>query len=146
MTESIYNFLVLDERIATGGQPSAPEIAKIAEAGYEVIINLALSTSDNALENEKGLVESQGMIYIHIPVLWENPTLENLESFLQIMSQYRNQRIFVHCVANMRVSVFMALYRILGLGWPPDQAFQTMHEIWEPNPIWAGFIEHAINQ
>ncbi len=40
--ESIYNFLRLDERLITSGQPSEEELAAVARAGFEVVINLAL--------------------------------------------------------------------------------------------------------
>jgi protein tyrosine phosphatase (PTP) superfamily phosphohydrolase (DUF442 family) len=74
----IYNFLQISDGIATSGQPTAEQFASIKQAGYELVINLALPTSSNALPNEKEIVESQGMQYVHIPVIWENPTLEDV--------------------------------------------------------------------
>jgi protein tyrosine phosphatase (PTP) superfamily phosphohydrolase (DUF442 family) len=143
---AIYNYLPLSSRIATSGQPTAQQIQAIAEAGFEVVINLALPTSDNALINEKELVETTGMRYVQIPVVWEQPTEANLASFLHAMTMYESQRVFIHCAANMRVSVFMALYRIRSLGWSRDDAMQMVYEIWKPNEIWSRFIEQNLRE
>ncbi|MFN2152529.1 MAG: protein tyrosine phosphatase family protein [Anaerolineales bacterium] len=143
---AIYNYLPLSSRIATSGQPTAQQIRAIAEAGFEVVINLALPTSDNALINEKELVETTGMRYVQIPVVWEQPTEANLASFLHAMTMYESQRVFIHCAANMRVSVFMALYRIRSLGWSRDDAMQMVYEIWKPNEIWSRFIEQNLRE
>ena len=143
---AIYNYLPLSSRIATSGQPTAQQIRAIAEAGFEVVINLAFPTSDNALINEKELVETTGMRYVQIPVVWEQPTEANLASFLHAMTMYESQRVFIHCAANMRVSVFMALYRIRSLGWSRDDAMQMVYEIWQPNEIWSRFIEQNLRE
>lgn len=145
MLEEIDNFLQLSDRIATSGQPTEEQLIEIGRAGYEVVLNLALTGTDYALEDEAGLVRSLGMKYIHIPVIWENPTLENLNTFLDTMDSLQGKKVYVHCVANMRVSAFMALYRILRLGWDLERAMEDMHKIWEPNERWAAFIQQVLN-
>jgi len=140
----IKNVLVLDERIATAGQPTEEQIIQIAKAGYEVVINLALGDGDYALADEAGAVRKAGMAYIHIPVQWERPTRADLERFCDAMEARRRKKIFVHCAANMRVSVFMALYRILRLGWERERAFVDVTRIWQPNETWAAFIEEML--
>jgi len=140
MLEDIYNYLELSESIATSGQPSESQIADIAETGYQLVINLALSNTKNSLSDERSTVESYRMEYIHLPVIWEYPTVENLESFCDVMDANQEKKIFVHCAANMRVSAFMALYRIRRLGWSPEEAFQDMQRIWTPEAWWRDFI------
>jgi uncharacterized protein (TIGR01244 family) len=131
----IRDYRQLSERIATAGQPTQEELAAIARTGYEVVINLDVSDSSYALEGEGSLVRSLGMDYVHIPVVWEQPTRADLERFLEIMEARQDERLFVHCAANRRVSVFMALYRILRLGWAVDEAYgwtflETMPQVW----------------
>jgi protein tyrosine phosphatase (PTP) superfamily phosphohydrolase (DUF442 family) len=145
MIESIYNFLQLSENIVTSGQPTEDQIVEIHQAGFEVVINLGLTGTDYALEDEAGLIANLGMKYIHIPVIWENPPLEDLDEFLSTMDLLQGKKIFVHCAANMRVSAFMALYRVLRLGWEPDRAMEDVHRIWEPNAVWDAFIKQALN-
>jgi len=144
MLEEIYNFLQLSDRIATSGQPTKGQFREISRAGYEVVINLGLMGTDYALEDEAGLIRSLGMKYVHIPVIWENPTPENLDEFTSTLEEHQGNRLFVHCAANMRVSVFMALYRILHLGWDRERAMDDVCRIWEPNECWDQFIKEAL--
>jgi len=131
----IRDYRKLSERIATSGQPTQEELAAVARAGYEVVINLDVSDSSYALEDEGGLVRSLGLEYVHIPVVWEQPTKADLECFFEIMEARQDKTLYVHCAANRRVSVFMALYRILRLGWAVDEAYRwtyldTMPQVW----------------
>ena len=59
------------------------------------------------------------------------------------MDARRDQRLFVHCAANMRVSAFMALYRIHRLGWPKDKALDFVDVPAFP-PVWQAFIEEMM--
>ena len=138
---NIYNMLSLTDKLGTSGQPTSAQLAAIKEAGYEVVINLATGTTPRDLPNEADVVATQGMEYIHIPVVWDNPTEADLARFFEVMDATQDKKRFVHCIANMRVSAFMFLYRVLRQGMPLDEARATMSQIWQPNPIWQKFIE-----
>jgi protein tyrosine phosphatase (PTP) superfamily phosphohydrolase (DUF442 family) len=146
MLKDIINYFQLTDSITTGGQPSEAEFESIALAGFEVVINLGLNGTDYALANEAGLVEKLGMRYIHIPVQWEAPTREDLDRFIEAMDANRERKRFVHCALNMRVSVFMALYRILRLGWSYERAIEDVHEIWMPEGVWQTFILSCVGK
>jgi protein tyrosine phosphatase (PTP) superfamily phosphohydrolase (DUF442 family) len=146
MVENIFNFLQLTERIATSGQPTEEQLGTIARDGYELVLNLALSGTDYALADEAGIVRDLGMKYIQIPVLWDNPIPEDFKCFVGVMEEYQDKKIYVHCAANMRVSVFMALYRILEEGWECEDAFVDVNKIWEPNDIWQTYIKVMLSQ
>lgn len=136
----IINYLQISPTIGTAGQPTADQFNLIREAGYQAVINLALKESPDALPDEEKTVTTLGMRYFHIPVIWEKPTKENLETFFQTLGQLRDQKVFIHCVLNMRVSVFVYLYRIKVLGEKPEAAYQDILEIWEPETVWEEFI------
>jgi uncharacterized protein (TIGR01244 family) len=132
----IRDYIQLSERLATAGQPTKDELAAVAQAGYETVINLDVNDSLSALDDEAGLVRSLGMEYVHIPVVWQAPTRADLERFFEAMDARQGQKLFVHCAANRRVSVFIALYRILKLGWEVQEArrwtfLDTMPEVWQ---------------
>ncbi len=140
--EAIYNFLPLSDSIATAGQPTEAQFSAVKAAGYEVIVNLALPESTNALPHEQAIVESQGLKYVHIPVVWESPTMEDFQRFVTVLDTHSDQKVFVHCAANMRVSAFIYLYRRLK-GIPADTAQQDLQQIWTPNETWQAFIEEV---
>lgn len=142
--EDIYNFVQISDSIATSGQPTKEQFTAIKEAGYELIVNLALPQSLNSLPDEKQIIESQEMQYLHIPVVWENPSLENFKEFVEVMESNADTKVFVHCVANMRVSAFMYLYRRLNKGVNEEEAKKDLHKIWIPNENWQKFINHVV--
>ena len=146
MVGNIVNYLQLTDSIATSGQPSEVELEAIAQAGFDVVVNLGLTGTDYALADEAGLVDKLGMRYIHIPVVWEAPTRADLDQFFKAMDSNQDKRIFVHCALNMRVSVFMALYRILRLGWRYERAIEDVYEIWMPNDVWLTFIRKCLRE
>lgn len=142
----VYNFLPIDTRWATAGQPTVEQFAALKAAGYEVIINLGMPDSPRAVHNEAEVVAAQGIAYVAIPVVWEAPTAADLAAFFAAMDANEAKKCFVHCIANMRVSAFTFLYRVTVLGVPVDEARKTLHQIWEPNPIWQHFIDEQLAQ
>jgi len=142
--EAIINYLPISGTLGSGGQPAPEQFAELRAAGYEVIINLAMPDSTNALPNEAALATAQGMTYIHIPVVWKSPTQQDLERFFAVMDAHRGRQIFVHCAMNMRASAFIYLYRLLRLNVPQEQALTTMQTIWDPNPTWQHFIDRML--
>jgi protein tyrosine phosphatase (PTP) superfamily phosphohydrolase (DUF442 family) len=146
----IYNFLDLSEstntshRLATSGQPTIEQFPQIKAAGYQVVINLALLDSSNAVPTERSILENLHLTYIHIPVLWENPTAADFDQFTQTMQQYADRSIYVHCAANKRVSAFIYLYRQIYQNMPAATALADLEKIWTPNPIWQKFIDELL--
>jgi len=145
MIETIYNQRQVDERLATSGQPDEQELACIAAAGYHVLINLALHDDPRySLPDEAGTARRLGLVYVHIPVIFTAPTREDLLHFFEAMQQHRKDKVWVHCAANKRVSVFVGLYRHLREGIPLDEAFALQRDIWEPNPVWTEFLTRML--
>lgn len=140
----IYNYRWLGPELSTAGQPLEDELRAVAAAGFQVVINLALLDAEYSLPDEAGLVRALGMDFEHIPVIWEQPTLENLREFAVVMQRHAGRKIFLHCAANMRASVFLALYRTLWLGWRWDEALPYVHDVWEPDSVWSAFIQQAL--
>jgi trimethylamine--corrinoid protein Co-methyltransferase len=142
--DRIPNFLKISECLGTAGQPMPEQFAIIAAAGYEAVINLAMPDSTHALPNEAELVREQGLEYVHIPVVWEAPTLADMERFLTVMELYRGRKVLVHCAMNMRVSCFVLLYRVVKEGAPLRKAMEAVYRIWQPDEVWQAFIERSL--
>ena len=144
-TEHIYNYRYVDDSLATSGQPSVAQLQSIAAAGFTAVINLALHDDPRySLPDEAGAVAALGLDYVHIPVKFAAPTQDDLLAFFDAMDEHRGQKVWVHCAANMRVSAFLGLYRVLRQGWEEDRAFELMHSLWEPNEVWSSFIATAL--
>jgi protein tyrosine phosphatase (PTP) superfamily phosphohydrolase (DUF442 family) len=142
----ILNFVQISETIATAGQPTAEQFSAIKDAGYQTVVNLALTTSTNAIPNEQQIVESQGMRYVHIPVIWENPTQDDLDRFFSTMNENTDRKVFVHCAMNMRVSAFMYLHRRIQESLSDEIAKQDLYRVWTPNETWQAFIDQMLEK
>jgi len=142
----ITNFYAITEQLLTGGMPTEEQLKHLQNYNVDVVINLALDDSPNALSKEREIMQDLGMTYVQIPVEWENPRLSDLEIFFGTMEKYKLRKLFVHCVLNMRVSVFIYLYRVIKDHIPAEIAILDLRRIWEPNPTWQTFIEISLNQ
>ncbi len=140
MLSDIYNYRQISPTLATSGQPDEGELTEIASAGYSVVLNIALHDDPRySLEDEARTVRELGMEYVHIPVRFNAPTPDDFNSFATAMAEHRGAKLWVHCAANKRVSVFLGLYWHLYEGVPLEQAFALQQDIWEPDLIWSSF-------
>lgn len=142
----ILNYLPITSELASAGQPTEAQLAAIAQAGFEVVVNLATPTSTNALADEAGLVKTLGMTYVPIPVVWEHPTALNLAEFFDALDEHRGQKLFVHCALNWRAAAFIYLYRVIRLGAAHETAVRDLHSIWQPDATWSQFIADALER
>lgn len=142
---SIYNYRAVDESLGTSGQPSAAQLREIAAAGFTTVINLALHDDPRySLLDEPGVVQSLGMAYVHIPVQFSMPAETDLLDFFSAIAAHDGEKIWVHCAANMRVSAFLGLYRVIQLDWEHERAFALMNGLWQPNEVWSSFISSML--
>ncbi|HEX4120782.1 MAG TPA: protein tyrosine phosphatase family protein [Verrucomicrobiae bacterium] len=141
----IYNFRKIGERLGTAGQPTETQLRAIREAGFEAVINLALPTSDNALANEGSLVTALGMAYVHIPVDFAAPKPQDFRTFCGVMEALEGRPTFIHCAANMRVSAFVFLYRVLHEKAAVAEAQRDLNAIWQPDEVWERFIKEQLS-
>jgi protein tyrosine phosphatase (PTP) superfamily phosphohydrolase (DUF442 family) len=142
----IYGFRAIGDRLGTAGQPTGSQFQAIRQAGFAAVINLALPTSDNALANEGSIVTGLGMAYVHIPVDFKAPTSQDFRDFCRVMDAFDDRPVFVHCAANMRVSAFVFLYRVLFQRVAIDEAESDMYAIWQPDEVWGRFIQDQFKQ
>ncbi len=133
-THQVYDWLW------TSGQLSQRDIASLPALGIEAVVNLALPTSSNALPGEAERVTGLGLTYVPIPVEWECPRPEQFEQFVGVLKALSGRKVWVHCAKNMRVSVFVYLYRKHVLGEDDQQASFPMRAVWSPNEVWQAFI------
>ena len=142
MLKDIKNFLPLSDKLLSSGMPTDGQVDELAKDGVNLVINLAPFDPQQDLHDEGDRVHAAGMDYLNIPVEWHAPTRANLDAFMQAMESNRDRKVLVHCRANYRATGFIALYRVLKLGWKPEEAFQDLRRIWNPEdyPVWSKFL------
>jgi protein tyrosine phosphatase (PTP) superfamily phosphohydrolase (DUF442 family) len=142
---SARNYRRSNARLITAGQPDEEQLAACAASGTEVVINLALHDDPRySLPDERATVELHGMKYIHIPVQFSAPAEADLESFFNAMDEHEDRSVLVHCAANYRVAVFVALYHVVRQRSTEEAAFEFMRSVWEPDQVWSAFIDSVL--
>lgn len=132
--------------LTTSGQPTEAELGQVASAGYDRVIFLAFTNHPKALNHEDDIVRGLGLHFVHVPVLWESPSLADFEAFAAVMSAPSSDKTLVHCEVNFRASVFGFLYQVIYEGVDVDAAMSLMHAIWIPNDTWERFIARVLDQ
>ena len=139
--EDTFNYLKIDETLATSGQPTEQQFELIKRAGFKTVVNLAPSSVlENSLKDEPALLAALGLEYVHIPVDFTKPTDADFEQFKNALEARPDTKIWVHCAANMRVSAFIYRYRRTVLGLDEATARPDLKKIWEPFGVWKTFI------
>lgn len=140
----ITNYVPVHEYLATSGQPTVQQLECIKEQGFTTVINLALNDASVHLEHEDRICLTLGLDYIHIPLLWDQPsTTAGLLVLDMIAHLVQEQKVWLHCAKNWRVSSLMYLYRQFYMGMSLPEADAQLEEIWQPDDTWTGFI-HAL--
>ncbi len=140
--KKIFNYYKVPELFETSGQPNNKQLISIASGGYEAVINLAPNTTiEGRIINEEGILKSNNVTYIHIPVDFNNPLDADFNKFVAALEQNKHKKIWVHCAANMRVSAFVFKYRRDVLGLSPKNIEEDLETIWVPNKTWRSFLE-----
>ena len=147
-TQDLHNYRRVNDRISTGGQPTREQLRSAADEGFSAVVNLAVGSADFALEEEAELIRSLGMVYHHIPVVWENPRESDFAAFEAVMQEHPEDKVLIHCAANFRVTAFYSLYAMKHLGWTEAQADEFRASIWKGSdyPIWERFIAEMKRQ
>jgi len=143
---SIYNYHQWRSDLASAGQPEIEELEILAGKGFDWIINIGLLNTDYALDDEAGLVMAMGLRYSHIPVLFEAPSLSDFENFTAVMNASEGHKRFVHCAANYRASVFVALYLHFFKNYNYESVMGQVYDIWQPDSVWQKFICNLLDQ
>ncbi len=141
---TIFNYVKISDRLSSSGQIPYEQMASLKEAGFDLVINLAtVNPAGNALEGF--LVAEQNIAYLNIPVSWREPAMDDLQMFFDVMESSSERKVYVHCAANMRASVFVYLFRTLVQGEDEAVARIDMEKVWDPagSPQWSALIESA---
>jgi protein tyrosine phosphatase (PTP) superfamily phosphohydrolase (DUF442 family) len=146
-SNQIFNAIQIDDQILTAGQPSEDQLQDLSSEGYKVVINLATIDPRYSLNDEEKSCNNLGMTYVHIPVEWTAPKVDDYQEFKNAMGKSTQQKTLIHCAANYRVTAFYSIYAKQTLGWTDEQAKALRAQIWESNPdwkmddIWREYIE-----
>ena len=138
--QNTFNFIQLTPDVATSGYLLEDDFKSISKGGYVAVINLAMPDHKRSLANEGKLVTEQGMSYFHIPVAFDKPLSEQVCLFCEIMKSFQGKKVWVHCIMNYRVSVFMYHYLTKVEGVSEIKAMSPIFKQWEMDDVWKNMF------
>ncbi|HSL21933.1 MAG TPA: tyrosine-protein phosphatase [Vicinamibacterales bacterium] len=132
----IDRFHRVDAHLYRGAQPDAAGFKHLRDIGVRTVINLR-SEVDASRSDERRLVESLGMRYVHLPVKDGNfftrsrriPE-ETIREFFAIIDAAGADPVFVHCRRGAdRTGALVGFYRIARHGWNAARAYTEARHI-----------------
>jgi protein-tyrosine phosphatase len=114
-----------------GAQPRGEGYDELKKMGISIVVDLRNSKPvkrDGGETREQVKVEAAGMRYVEIPTsAFFGPTEFQVATFLQLLHDNRNQKVFVHCYfGDDRTGTMVATYRIAMDHWTSDEAYNEM--------------------
>ena len=140
------NYVELSPHIGTGGQPDETGLKQLAEKGYQAIINLRTSGEGVDLAAEEKLAMQYGLRYFMVPFNPREPSEAQALAFNALMSALKEDKVFVHCTAGVRVGSFMMIYLVLEQGMPREQAEQEARKVGLRTPALLDFANQVIDR
>jgi protein tyrosine phosphatase (PTP) superfamily phosphohydrolase (DUF442 family) len=140
------NVVVISPRLVTAGQPDRGALASLASRGFTADIYLAPPSVSDAVHDEAGIVERQGITYVNIPINFQHPTEADFAAFSSAMQKFEGRKVLVHCQLNMRASSMVFLYRVIVGREDPEQAYAAVTRVWVPNRPWKAFIMRLLRK
>ena len=113
-------YRVIAPGIVAAGQPAAEMLPKLAAMGFKTVLNLRMP-DEGGPANEQGVVESQGLRYVSVPVGPGRFGLAEVESVEKVIADPAAGPILFHCASSNRVGAAWAAV-LARRGKPLDEA------------------------
>ena len=120
------NFGRMSDHLYRGAQPTDDGFASLRSMGIETVVRFSLGEEGSTAERK--VVEGLGMQFVNLP--WSSvhePTSEQVVTFLTLLRDHPDYKVFVHCKAGSdRTGVMVALSRIALDRWTVADALDEM--------------------
>ena len=119
----IKNFAQVTPKLYRGGQPGIAGARSLKKTGIDIVVDMRGGLN----KREKATVQELGMQYISIPWHCPFPSDKPFATFLKLIQENPEKKIFVHCrLGNDRTGMAVAAYRMAEQGWSADEAMNEM--------------------
>lgn len=142
---AIDKYFRVDDRVATGAQPTLAQLAVLKDEGVRTVINLREPEEFDAAA-EAAAVKHLGLVYVSIPVKAADPKPEQVDAFLEATKDPKIYPAFIHCGTGNRVGAFWMIRRVLVDGWNPEEAEKEARQIGLKSPSLRDFALDVIGK
>ena len=138
------NVVEISPRLVTAGQPSAEALAELRARGFGAVIYLVPPNAHDAVRDEGLIVGRQGLVFVNLPIRFDEPTARDFETFVAVMRGLQDRKVLVHCQINMRASALVFLYRAIVLREDPRLAYDAVTRVWTPGGPWKSLVQEQL--
>lgn len=140
------NVLPVAPDLVCSGQPKPESLRRLGALGFDAVIYLAPFSVGDAQPQEPEWLQAQGIEFVHVPMVWEQPTLVQVDEVLRTLAAWRGikRKVLVHCQVNFRGSSLVFLHRVLERREPAEVAWADLSRVWSPNRTWMALIRSAL--
>jgi protein tyrosine phosphatase (PTP) superfamily phosphohydrolase (DUF442 family) len=138
------NVVEISPQLVTAGQPSAEALAELRARGFGAVVYLVPPTAHDAVRDESTIVGRQGLVFVNLPIPFNEPTARDVETFFTILRGLQDRKVLVHCQVNMRASTLVFLYRAIALREDPRVAWDAVARVWSPNGPWKNLVQEQL--
>lgn len=114
-------YVRIDDRVATGGQPTSEVMSELHRAGVGTIVSLR-TAEEHDLAAEKAEVEGLGMRFVSIPVPGLDFGVAEVEAVRAVAREGDGGPLLIHCASGNRVGALWMIHRVLDDDWKVDPA------------------------
>ncbi|MFZ6655100.1 protein tyrosine phosphatase family protein [Undibacterium sp. TJN19] len=144
------NVVPVSEQLISSGQPTARALEGLGAQGIDAVIYLAPPNVSDAVRDEHLIVSRQGLTFVNIPIIFNNPTTKDFDTFAGILQSLGDKKVLVHCQVNMRASTMVFLYRVVIGKEDPVLAYEAVSKVWAPSGPWKKLMldvlqKHKVN-
>ena len=104
------------------------------------MFQLLVREASYPIKNETFYVNRLGLEYKTMDISFIEPTEHNVQTFFEVMDDYSDKTIFVHCAVGYCTSGLTVMYLMQRQGMTYEQAKSKIGD-WEPNPAWKKLIQ-----
>jgi len=116
--------LCIDDKPSTGGQPSDQAYAKAAANGFRSVLTLRSRSDGVDLLRERFMVEKNQLRYFNLPVIATLPKHNQVDEFLGLLRDKRNQPMLINCAFAERVAPYMMSFNLVERDWTEERAVE----------------------
>jgi uncharacterized protein (TIGR01244 family) len=114
------NYVVVRPGLAAAGRPSEEGLRQLKAQGFRTIVDLR-APSEDGLAEEKALLESQGLEYVHVPVTSATFSGSDVDAVQAVLGNEAAGPVLLHCASANRVGAVWAVIQARA-GRPIDEA------------------------